>query len=129
MINIDGEYLHLFWTASGILMKFSGNVRLIIILKVTKFHTNLWLYCNNKHNNYNGSCYSCSNCPWIVGRSLLEITNLTVLEIEQFRIFLNFHNLQTLRLEQFMIVTYNLLMLIWVWGRDGLFLPPPPTFC
>ena len=34
--NIDRKILHNFWTALGISMKFSGKMRLIIILKVTK---------------------------------------------------------------------------------------------
>ena len=34
--NIDREILHIFWTTSGISMKFSGKMWLMIILKVTK---------------------------------------------------------------------------------------------
>ena len=34
--NIDREILHNFWTTWGISMKFSGNMCLMIILKVTK---------------------------------------------------------------------------------------------
>ena len=34
--NIDREILHNFWTTWGISMKFSGKMRLMIILKVTK---------------------------------------------------------------------------------------------
>ena len=34
--NIDKEILHNFWTTWGISMKFSGNMCLMIILKVTK---------------------------------------------------------------------------------------------
>ena len=40
--NIDRENLHIFWTKWGISMKFSGNMWLMIILKVTKnpeFHS------------------------------------------------------------------------------------------
>ena len=34
--NIDKEIFHNFWTTSGISMKFSGKMWLMIILKVTK---------------------------------------------------------------------------------------------
>ena len=34
--NIDREILHVFWTTSGILMKFSRKMWLLIILKVAK---------------------------------------------------------------------------------------------
>ena len=34
--NIDREILHIFWTTSGISVKFSGKMRLMIILKVIK---------------------------------------------------------------------------------------------
>ena len=34
--NIDREILHIFWRTSGILMKFSRKMWLLIILKVTK---------------------------------------------------------------------------------------------
>ena len=36
IINIDGGNLHMFWTTWGISMKFSGNMRLMIMLKVTE---------------------------------------------------------------------------------------------
>ena len=36
--NINREILHIFWTTWGILMKFSGKMWLMIILKVTKNH-------------------------------------------------------------------------------------------
>ena len=34
IVNIEGENVHVFWTTSGIAMKFSGNTWLRIILKV-----------------------------------------------------------------------------------------------
>ena len=34
--SIDREILHNFWTTSGILMKLSGKICIMIILKVTK---------------------------------------------------------------------------------------------
>ena len=36
MTSIDAEILHIFWTNWGILMKFSGKMGLMIILKVSK---------------------------------------------------------------------------------------------
>ena len=36
IVNIDREIFHNFWTTSGILMKFSGKMCLMIILKVTE---------------------------------------------------------------------------------------------
>ena len=36
--NIDRELPHIFWITWGILMKFLGKMRLMIILKVTKYH-------------------------------------------------------------------------------------------
>ena len=36
IVNIDEESLHMFWTSSGISMKFSEKVWLMIILNITK---------------------------------------------------------------------------------------------
>ena len=36
IVNIDRENLHIFWTTSGVSMKFSVKMWLMIILKVTK---------------------------------------------------------------------------------------------
>ena len=36
IVNIDGEALHIFWTTSGISLKFSGKMWVMIILKFTK---------------------------------------------------------------------------------------------
>ena len=38
IVNIEGEILHMFWTTWGMSMRFSGKMRLMIILKVTKKH-------------------------------------------------------------------------------------------
>ena len=43
-VNIDEESLHIFWTTWGILMRFSGKMSFMIILKFTKnqgFHISL----------------------------------------------------------------------------------------
>ena len=36
IVYVDGENLHIFWTNWGILIKFSGMMWLMIILKITK---------------------------------------------------------------------------------------------
>ena len=43
IVNIDGENFHIFWTTWGILINFSGNTWLMIILKVNLFLEDIFL--------------------------------------------------------------------------------------